>query len=385
MANDRMGNVADLIKYVEQCNRLRLISESSHPDVVGWLGEVAAILKTLDEGDYQEFMRLRKSINPGVLPKTRRDAVHELYGFLIQKVAEYKRYDFKEKVTESPTSYVSQEIIEGLIKKRDGFNYKKLIKMLNEINSNHIASHAYATSMLIRAVLDHIPPIFGYSSFDAVVSNYGWGKTDRAYMKSLLDFKNEGDDALHRQISGQDDLLDMTSLPVAHRFNRLLQECLTFEGQPVATTLSTGVNSENEMIVGQKLKVILQPSTRITWANYAASNGVWSSFRLMLEIDNYRSKRPDYLSFSLFGKTPAGDEWRGGHFLVQGVDKPDQPLRIEPEQIETISVFISESPYGGLIRSAMPDLNKDGLQLIVTARSGSIIKLPITSDLIGKG
>jgi hypothetical protein len=384
MSDDKKRSVKDLIEYFGQFNRLRLIVESSHPEVVGWLGEVAAVLKTLDEGDYQEFMRLRKSIYPGVRARTRKSAVHELYGFLSQKVAEYRRYDFIASVDVSPTSYVNQEIIEGFIKKRDGFNYKKLIKMLNEINSNHVAGHVYATSMLIRAVLDHIPPLFGCGSFDAVVSNYGWGKTDRDYMKSLLDFKSEGDDALHRQISGHDDLLDTTSLPVAHRFNRLLQECLTIEGNPV-TTLSTGVQPDSELSFGQKLKVVMQPSTRITWANYSVSIGVWSCFRVMVEIDNYRSKRPDYLSFSLLGKTQAGDEWRGEHFMVQGIDKPDLPLRIEPEQIESKSVFISENPYGGDARLVMPDLDTGGLQLVIKARSGSIIKLPITSDLIGKG
>ena len=137
--------------------------------------------------------------------------------------------------------------------------------------------------------------------------------------------------------------------------------------------------------MGQKIEVIMQPSTRITWANYAVSSGVWSCFRVMVEIDNYRSKKPDYLSFSLLGRTQAGDEWRGEHFMVQGVDKPDLPLRIESEQIESKSVFISEHPYGGDVRSAIPDLDTGGLQMVIKARSGSIIKLPIKSDLIGKG
>ncbi len=86
--------VEELVNLHRTLNVHQLYTESSHKITLDWLAETASVLKNLDENDYQEFSRLRKSIYPGVLPKTRKDAAHEIDGFVRQKVAEYKRYDF---------------------------------------------------------------------------------------------------------------------------------------------------------------------------------------------------------------------------------------------------------------------------------------------------
>jgi hypothetical protein len=44
-------------------------------------------------------------------------------------------------------------------------------------------------------------------------------------MKKLLDFRDQADDALHRQISARPDLLSFDDLPASVYVNRLLQEC----------------------------------------------------------------------------------------------------------------------------------------------------------------
>ena len=53
----------------------------------------------------------------------------------------------------------------------------------------------------MRAIVDHVPPLFGYKDFAEVASNYAWSATDRSYMKRLLDTKKQADEALHRQMS----------------------------------------------------------------------------------------------------------------------------------------------------------------------------------------
>jgi len=51
-------------------------------------------------------------------------------------------------------------------------------------------------------------------------------RTDRSYMRKLLDFKLQADDVvLHRQISGKADLLSLDDVPPRAWANRLLQEC----------------------------------------------------------------------------------------------------------------------------------------------------------------
>ena len=77
----------------------------------------------------------------------------------------------------------------------------------------------------MRAILDHVPPILGCTDFAAVANNYPWGRTDKRYMKKLADFRDQADDALHRQISQKRDVLDFDDMPPSVYVDRLLQEC----------------------------------------------------------------------------------------------------------------------------------------------------------------
>ena len=45
------------------------------------------------------------------------------------------------------------------------------------------------------------------------------------YVRRLLDFKLQADDALHRQISAKTDMLGLDDMPPRIWVNRILQEC----------------------------------------------------------------------------------------------------------------------------------------------------------------
>jgi hypothetical protein len=101
----------------------------------------------------------------------------------------------------------------------------KLLRLIDELNDNCARGNAYAAHALLRAILDHIPPMLLCASFAAVASNYQWSRTDKGYMGKLLDFRLQADDALHRQISRKPDLLSLDDMPSRTWVNRLLQEC----------------------------------------------------------------------------------------------------------------------------------------------------------------
>jgi hypothetical protein len=124
-------------------------------------------------------------------------------------------------------SYVNQRIVDDIRTKngKSQFNVVKLLKLIEELNENYELKNSYATHALLRAILDHIPPILGQPDFNGVVNNYSWGRTDKRYLKKLVDFKDQADDALHRQISAQADLLDFDDMPASVCVDRLLQEC----------------------------------------------------------------------------------------------------------------------------------------------------------------
>ena len=105
------------------------------------------------------------------------------------------------------------------------FECSKLIFLIDELNRNYVERRTYATHALLRAILDHIPPILGFRTFDEVANNYSWTRTDKQYMAKLKDFRTQADDALHRTISRKIDILRFDDLPGAVGFNVLLQEC----------------------------------------------------------------------------------------------------------------------------------------------------------------
>jgi len=106
-----------------------------------------------------------------------------------------------------------------------GWSSDKLVALLRELNDNYSRGNAYACHALLRAVLDHVPPMLGCTSFAAAVSNVSWSRTDRIYMKRLLDFRLQADDALHRQISAKRHDLVINDLPPAVWLRRLLAAC----------------------------------------------------------------------------------------------------------------------------------------------------------------
>jgi hypothetical protein len=106
------------------------------------------------------------------------------------------------------------------------FELSKLLQLLEELNGTCQAGYVYAPHMLLRAVLDHVPPLFGQPHFAGVVSNHGWGRTDRRYMQRLAIFRDQADDALHRQIARDRDVLSAHDMPPAVAVNRLLLGCL---------------------------------------------------------------------------------------------------------------------------------------------------------------
>ena len=106
-----------------------------------------------------------------------------------------------------------------------GFDHTKLLRLMAELDDNFARENAYAAHALLRAILDHIPPMLGCASFSAVANNYPWARTDKGYVRRLLDFRLQADDVLRRQISRYPDLLSLEDMPPRACLNRLLQEC----------------------------------------------------------------------------------------------------------------------------------------------------------------
>jgi hypothetical protein len=58
-----------------------------------------------------------------------------------------------------------------------GLDFQKLIRLCEELNTVYSQGCYFATIMLTRSLLDHVPTAFGKATFTEVVNNYSGGKS----------------------------------------------------------------------------------------------------------------------------------------------------------------------------------------------------------------
>lgn len=280
--------------------------------------------------------------------------------------------------------YINQSIINGFVAKSGPFKYQKLVSLLKELNSNHSAKNKYSCSTLIRAILDHVPPLLGFETLEDLVNRYPWSRSNRVVMNRLQDFRVEADKVLHDHISNKEDYFDMDDIPVSSRLNSLLEECLQKGGSHLPKeTAPNKVGVKDPLI-----KFRLDETEGVKWANFAVSHIVWSCFRAVIEIDNYSNPSPDFVSVRLMAKGNDGD-WRANNFCFQSPEPQGQkvnfPWRVEARDMVTIGVFISPEQFGDMTRKPMPDFDRDTLKLEISTRGGTITTIPIKPGFIRPG
>ena len=82
--------------------------------------------------------------------------------------------------------FVAYERIEQLAAiKSPSFDLTKLIQLCRELNYCYADECYLAVGMLIRSILDHVPPIFGVNEFVKVANNYNGGISFKSSMAIL--------------------------------------------------------------------------------------------------------------------------------------------------------------------------------------------------------
>lgn len=115
---------------------------------------------------------------------------------------------------------------------------------------------------------------------------------------------------------------------------------------------------------------------KVKWDQYGISRYAWSSFLVKLEIDNFASNHPDYVSVSMRADSPGG-KWVVDHFIFERVGKPGEEFHIEPGKMEKVKVFISDHAPTRTGTKSMPEIDKKTLELKVKTRSGAEFVIPI--------
>lgn len=104
------------------------------------------------------------------------------------------------------------------------FDFTKLIKLCEELNLAFLNKSYLSVAMLTRAILDHVPPVFGFKDFSQVANNYG----SKSFKDSMLNLNNSSkkisDSHLHMQIRKRESLPNLTQVDFSNDLDLLLSE-----------------------------------------------------------------------------------------------------------------------------------------------------------------
>ncbi|MBX3009820.1 MAG: hypothetical protein KF816_17475 [Melioribacteraceae bacterium] len=127
------------------------------------------------------------------------------------------------------SNYVSEERIKELNQANNSkYDLSKLTQLLKELNSSAKDMNVYAIAMILRSIIDHIPPIFDLNTFSEVVNNYGWSKSNKELMSRLeLSLRNIADSYLHTKIKKKEIIPSPTQVDFRPEIDVLISEILS--------------------------------------------------------------------------------------------------------------------------------------------------------------
>ena len=132
---------------------------------------------------------------------------------------------FRKQYSVSSFDYVHKNRLDELSQiVSDEFDLSKFIRICEELNSSFQNGNYLSVAMLVRALLDHVPPIFGFDTFVEVANNYG-GKSLKKSLQSLqTSSRNIADAHLHTSIRNKESLPNETQVDFRNDLDVLLAE-----------------------------------------------------------------------------------------------------------------------------------------------------------------
>ena len=120
--------------------------------------------------------------------------------------------------------YIDRRRLQALKKKQGKFDFSRLIQMLTELDYASSAENYISVILLTRAVLDHVPPIFGLNIFTEIANNHG----TKSFKGSMSHLENSSrkiaDSYLHTKIRSKESLPNKTQVNFSNDLDVLLAE-----------------------------------------------------------------------------------------------------------------------------------------------------------------
>ena len=109
-----------------------------------------------------------------------------------------------------------------------GWDFCRLAQLCRELIAAYADGHYITTAALVRIIMDHVPPLFGFDTFDQVAANYGGPKAHKSFKSSVThlqqSMRNISDAQIHSHIRRTDTLPNATQVDVKRDLDILLAE-----------------------------------------------------------------------------------------------------------------------------------------------------------------
>jgi hypothetical protein len=122
--------------------------------------------------------------------------------------------------------YIHQDRIDEIAEIAQAkFDTKKLLRLLDELNTAHSQGCYFTVGILVRAIMDHLPPIFGCRNFSEIANNYSGTMSFKKSMGRLdQSLRHLADSYLHIQIRRLESLPNHNQVDFRSEVDLLLGE-----------------------------------------------------------------------------------------------------------------------------------------------------------------
>jgi hypothetical protein len=130
--------------------------------------------------------------------------------------------------SEQTDNYVDVVRIEELQSiNNTNFDLTRLIRLCEELNIAHKNRCYMAIAMIVRAIIDHVPPILSCTNFGVIPDNYKGSKSFKEQMRHLdQSLRNVADTHLHVQVRQKESLPTFTQVDFRADIDALLSEII---------------------------------------------------------------------------------------------------------------------------------------------------------------
>jgi len=126
-----------------------------------------------------------------------------------------------------PHPYVSIERLDELRKlPRTRLDVGRLVAFCQELNAAYQDDAYLSMGMLQRAIIDHVPPIFGATSFSAAIAGHGGRSFKNAMQRLDKSLRDIADLHLHSQITRREVIPGLAQVNFASELDLLLAEVI---------------------------------------------------------------------------------------------------------------------------------------------------------------